>query len=143
MGFSPGYVLVQDLTVDDVMQRLGAVLGNRVEDPCLSYGRPISGRLSRAGRSSATPPAIFGTTPTCSKTLSIGTTLVTAFLEEHVMYRQAELCAVGLRRWKVVSDSEAEDDAGLHIAIKGRAPDLLVSLIERAGVCTASCWCSG
>ncbi|MBC6468808.1 hypothetical protein [Actinomadura alba] len=132
MGFSTGYVLVQDLTVDDVLQRLGAVLGYRVEDPCLSDAPACLGPLEQGWTVIGDSPGDIRDDPDLLETLSIGTTVVTAFLEEHVMYSQAELYANGLRRWKVVSDSETEDDAGLHIAIEGRAPDVLVSLIERA-----------
>ena len=133
MGFSTGYVLVQGLSTDELLRRLGATLGDRVKEPDLvespaCLGPTVEGGWTVIGDS----PGDIRDDRDLLKALGSGTTVLTGFLEEHEMYSQTELYVDGVRRWRVVSDSGAEDEAGVHITVEGTAPDTLDARIRRA-----------
>ncbi|MGI5167482.1 hypothetical protein ACQEU3_24345 [Spirillospora sp. CA-253888] len=123
MGFATGYVAVRDLSQEEILTRLGAALGDAVKEPFLSAA-PTALSLAENGWTVIADSAneLWHSSERLAP-LSKGTVLVTAFMEEHVMYAHAELHD---NVWQVVSDSGENP----QITSQGTPPADLPGLIE-------------
>ncbi|WP_067477168.1 hypothetical protein [Actinomadura hibisca] len=128
MGFATGYVAVKDLSPEEILTRLGATLGETVAEPDLSTAPTCVAPATNGWTVIGDSAHNVWDEPDHLTALSKGTTLVTAYMEEHDMYAHAELYRDGRRVWRVVSES-GEDP---QLSTEGTPPESLARLAQEA-----------
>jgi hypothetical protein len=124
--------LIKDLSRDELLARLDAKLGEPVEEPDSSGAPACLGLPQHGWTIIADSPLRLIDDDALLSGLSRGTTVLIGFMEEHVMYSHAELFVDGRRVWKVISDREKTDNAGLHLAVDGTVPAGFAALVADA-----------